>query len=176
MSQKGTDTFKVTITWLDQVIIKMFVKQKKLSSSFIKCNNPFQAHNLKREKAKMILAQIALAEESARLRRKEKREKKRMELSKYLGINAWKCDQVNTDTHSQTKTHRLKHWVDRQTDRQVGRETERKTVRKADILIDRKADRPTKTNKCCIFQQLFGCCTLQTLVKIYYSIFFAFFI
>jgi hypothetical protein len=35
-----------------------------------------------------------LAEESARLRRKEKREKKRMELSKYLGINAWKCDQV----------------------------------------------------------------------------------
>jgi hypothetical protein len=38
--------------------------------------------------------QIALAEESARLRRKEKREKKRMELSKYLGINAWKCDQV----------------------------------------------------------------------------------
>ena len=84
----------------------MFVKQKKLSSSFIKCNNPFQAHNLKREKAKMILAQIALAEESARLRRKEKREKKRMELSKYLGINAWKCDQVNTDTDRQ---------IDRQT-------------------------------------------------------------
>jgi hypothetical protein len=40
------------------------------------------------------LAQRVLAEESARLGRKEKREKKRMELSKYLGINAWKCDQV----------------------------------------------------------------------------------
>jgi hypothetical protein len=35
-----------------------------------------------------------LAEESNLMRRREKREKKRMELSKYLGINAWKSDQV----------------------------------------------------------------------------------
>jgi hypothetical protein len=55
---------------------------------------PFQELNAKKERNQLILAQIALAEESARLRRKEKREKKRMELSKYLGINAWKCDQV----------------------------------------------------------------------------------
>lgn len=54
----------------------------------------FQELNAKKERNQLILAQIALAEESARLRRKEKREKKRMELSKYLGINAWKCDQV----------------------------------------------------------------------------------
>lgn len=52
-----------------------------------------EAKNLKQERHQLVLAQIALAEESARLRRKEKREKKRMELSKYLGINAWKCDQ-----------------------------------------------------------------------------------
>ena len=47
-----------------------------------------------KERGKLFKAQIALAEESARLRRKEKREKKRMEISKFLGINAWKCDQV----------------------------------------------------------------------------------
>jgi hypothetical protein len=42
-----------------------------------------------------ICLKVALAEESARLRRKEKREKHRKEMSKWLGINAWKCDQVN---------------------------------------------------------------------------------
>jgi hypothetical protein len=41
------------------------------------------------------VAKRALAEESARKRRKEKREKKRKEMSKWLGINAWKCDQVS---------------------------------------------------------------------------------
>jgi len=55
----------------------------------------FQPANPKAISNKYVLAQIAVAEESARLRRKEKREKKRMELSKYLGINAWKCDQVS---------------------------------------------------------------------------------
>ena len=52
-----------------------------------------------KERGKLFKAQIALAEESARLRRKEKREKKRMEISKFLGINAWKCDQVNNCFH-----------------------------------------------------------------------------
>ena len=52
------------------------------------------AAKLKHERGKLVMSQIALAEESARLRRKEKREKKRKELSKVLGIDAWKCDQV----------------------------------------------------------------------------------
>jgi hypothetical protein len=54
----------------------------------------FQRSEMKRERVNLLMGQVALAEESARIRRKEKREKKRMEISKYLGINAWKCDQV----------------------------------------------------------------------------------
>jgi len=47
-----------------------------------------------------IKFQIAIAEKSARARRKEQREKHRKDMSGHLGIDAWKCDQVKFDIFS----------------------------------------------------------------------------